>query len=382
MKNLLLLIALFFVFNLFGQEIMYPEGLPFPDLTELKKSSKNDFFPYYLEAKNLNKDRFKNLDSIRVGDTILLPSLNGEIKKVIAQEPFAGIHDCLWRASKKEFLEINIAKEPDTIKTLELNKTDSLLINKEITKNTKHSQGNIDYLLIIGTLIIGIFLVNIIIYVFIPYFYKKNRHFLKFPVFVQDFRMLSDEDKLKLLKNYLTKDEKINYIEYGSLGKHFGNRFLKVKLQFKDKKRFAFLSEGDLICKVIIDKGNGNFRSEFFTTQGGLRFISPENEMTIPANWYFKPDFPKKDNESNSSINLIDTLTSIDNKRNNILKKGRKNKKKKSKQLSFEELDKIIEVIRNCRHLKYDIDYHDNYGDWYLKLTVKPKNKKNKKKNK
>jgi len=378
MKNLLLLIALFFVFSLSGQEIMYPEGLPVPNVEELKKSIKEkpeiDFFSFYQETMNLNKDRFENLDSIKVGDTILLPVYPKGIKKVVAKEPLNNNYDCIWKISENELLKIKKNHNTDTTINAGVSTMSNFIGKNESIQENNCSDKKFNFLLALLILILIILIFNSISFVLIPNWYKKWKHHLKYPVLIQDLRMLSSEERLNFFQKYLNKDEKINYIEFGFLKRHFGNKFLKVKLEFADKNRFVYLNENDLICKLIINKGNSNCRSEFFTTHGGLRIISPETEMTIPANWYFKPDFPKENKECNSNIVLIETLSSINDKRNNILKKEKE--KKKKKHLQYEELDQIIEVIKKCQHLKYDIDYHDNYGDWNLKLKIKPKTKK------
>ena len=60
------------------------------------------FIETYQKALKLNERRFKNLDKIQIGDTVLFPSQYGAFTEGwIATLPIKGVHDCIWRLTEK-----------------------------------------------------------------------------------------------------------------------------------------------------------------------------------------------------------------------------------------------------------------------------------------
>lgn len=65
-------------------------------------SSELSFQEVYQQVLKLNEKRFANLNKIQVGDSVMFPSLSGAgTEFLVANEPVSGVHDCLYRMTKK-----------------------------------------------------------------------------------------------------------------------------------------------------------------------------------------------------------------------------------------------------------------------------------------
>lgn len=63
------------------------------------------FSRLYQQVLKLNESRFKDLDKIQIGDTVLFPSQVGEFTEGwVADAPYNGVHDCIWRLTEKYML--------------------------------------------------------------------------------------------------------------------------------------------------------------------------------------------------------------------------------------------------------------------------------------
>ncbi|MDA3803130.1 MAG: hypothetical protein PF488_04560 [Patescibacteria group bacterium] len=358
MKKLILFISLsIFVLCSLAQNKMYPEGLDIPNASNLKALSQDTKFnTLYQKALKLNENRFKNINHIQVGDTVYMPNLNGEGFYKFVAEP---------AVSLEESISAPIV---------------------EPTENNDSFYRKIGIILLVFVLIT--FLIIIILRINNRYLNKnKNKKNGKTPIY--NLSLISSEEKFKYFNSFLKKEEKIQSIEQGYLKRLFGKKKLKVKVDAKNgKTQNIYLEEGKSVTRIVISNQFKSCRSEYFCDLGALRIIKNSN-IAIPANWCFEPYFTKKINmETGETLCLIDVVNNIDEKRfilnkkteKRNIKKESKRKKKKRKQenrklMELEELDKVLEVLRNSKHLKYKPDLKDKgQKKWKLILKIKPKN--------
>ena len=383
----ILLLSFLFII---GQNRMYPEGIDTPNTKYFKEISKQpEFISVYQKTLELNQERFSDLNLIQVGDTIYFPKFNENgIKKIVAKKPDVNnFHDFIWTISKSEYtkyLESKDIYEANLFKQkvlASINNFSNSSSNKEDNDNNIIKNTNTDIWWIFIVLFFITFLlvyINVILKTFINKITKKTlkgKH-----IVLDNINLLSAEEKISYFKKYINPKEKIKSIETGTLKRHFGKKYLKVKVQGKIKTYYIYLREGEFLTRVVIKKKDftKNCYCLYFKNQGGNLFLKRKDRMIIPANWYFDPDFKEnKPNQQNESLAIIDIISEIDDKRDNLVRKiNRKKKKKKNKFEKFKELDKVIETLRSYKYLRYKIKYQDNFGDWKLKLKIKALKKK------
>jgi len=85
--------------------------------TDSFQTRPTEFSSVYQKALDLNKNRFKDLNVIQIGDTVLFPARIGSGTEAwIADYPSDGKHDCIWYLTQKYLAGQLVTAPVDTIK--------------------------------------------------------------------------------------------------------------------------------------------------------------------------------------------------------------------------------------------------------------------------
>ena len=89
----------------------------FRNSTDFRGTTDAKFLEIYQKALDLNKNRFKDVNLIQIGDTVLFPAAHGSGTEAwIANYPSDGKHDCIWLLTGKYLAGQLVTVPVDTIR--------------------------------------------------------------------------------------------------------------------------------------------------------------------------------------------------------------------------------------------------------------------------
>lgn len=233
------MIATLFVSN--GQTKQHPAAF-----------SPKTFNQVYLETLTINQDRFSNLDSIQIGDSVLMASkvVAGGREYWVADEPMDGKHDCIYRLVKKymdnKLVTVPVEPKKDTVLAAVVAQADeNIFTQKELPWWT--------------WLLIALF-VGGILYLFLrdQIAREKKMNPDNHQPVGGNVDALPIERTLTLLTRYLLPGEILINFRTGNLYNSIGKRKFKTDMDFGDSViRQSWLYNGERVATAVIENSDG-----------------------------------------------------------------------------------------------------------------------------
>lgn len=228
----------------------------------------------YNQVMELNSERFKNLDLIQIGDTVLFPSKTGEgLEFWIADVPQGNMHDCIWRLTEK-YLSQEIVTKPVV--------TPKETVIKEVS--------SIPSWLII---LFGILAAGILIFLILTS--KKNGKKIvdpdSYPPVMNSLENKTTEEVINSIQEEIQRtnpDGEILEIQRGYLVRRNGPEYIEVHMEFGDKNgRIVHMKPGEKVTKVLV-KRDKETSYEYWREHCGNKFtVIKDGRVELPEGWLF-----------------------------------------------------------------------------------------------
>ena len=265
-------------------------------------SPKMSFLDVYNKALALNRPRFKDVNRIQIGDTVIFPSMtnNGFVYWVAdAPQIHNGKHDCIWRLSER-YLSNQIVTKPVTINIPE---PTNQIPEKESDSSTNRAW------------VFSLFAVAVlVIFACLIYYLKiKSRNAENHPPMI--LRGIDNNDQrartqIAALNN--TPENNILDIKRGIIIRESGPKRILVQMKIGggvNLEKEIWLNPGERICKVTISKFQG-VEYQYFRSHCGNRFgtIVSEGQFEMPEGWHFEEIPSVANTQPTQPVKLEDPL--------------------------------------------------------------------------
>lgn len=277
-------IVLFFCVFFSAMSADYRGGIT--SITNYRETASPQFMDVYQKAVEMNRPRFKDINLIQIGDTVLFPSRYGVGSEAwIANYPTNGRHDCIWDLTGKYLNGQLITSPVDTVKV----KTPEIVPDE---KNDEASNRGFLWLLALIILAIAAFVG----------YRLWSRGINRNPVIPGG---LSDDQQTALQQinaAYPNRPRALN-LQRGVLAGPIGVSSVTVPMTFSDGVRNVTLHSGEVSTKVnrvgdITDYYRHHCGNLFGEVMGG--------GYSLPAGWTFVPTTPVHENIPSTPINATE----------------------------------------------------------------------------
>jgi len=242
-----------------------------------------DFQSFYRFTTEINRDRFKDLDLISIGDTVLVPTRDGEdILNLVVKKPQEGVHDCIWRLSHavwyaEEWLEENyqiIPAEPEP---------ENIVVAEAILPIQKAGWDwkNLWWLLFAFP------------FIWLAVREWRRHHPDRLPPQLGNMEFSRPEDisqRIKAIdpKKYEGCSLKVTR---GKVIRNFGPWRILVKMGFGDGSfRPTYIKPGETVVKVVVSKPGQEDRIEYWRAHCGNSMNAiTKDRFELPEGWHFIP---------------------------------------------------------------------------------------------
>ncbi len=276
------------------------------EVSQAVKTAK--FMDIYREALKLNITRFKDVNDIPIGDTVLFPPLTagGSIEYGIADEPKNGKHDCIWRLTER-YMAKTLPTKPAII----------VMPPAPIAETAKEDAPYTWWILIFAVIVI----------IFLYYFFRNNSDDYKKrqrnpdthpPVVPSGLYDSPEHAAYQIAQEYDVPFNNIVSAQRVILVRDSGPTSWKVQMQFNDTQREVDVLPGETYTLITVQEGEEQLQSLFrnhcgnktgtIVSNGEIDTERNENgEVILPTGWrmvkeaeYIRP-VQSADNKVNSA---------------------------------------------------------------------------------